>query len=154
MKAFFVHIGYLVLLMIAAVLLQVYYEGLLPWLLGKRLAGATWLTLSSYETMIGLLICLILWVVGLVGMPWRMHKRFRATANLFIYGIAGLFVTTFTMVPTGLGALFFYNRGLWIIALPFRIVELIIAISLLLGLLVWVFGLIVTFLSSPENTDG
>lgn len=153
MKAFLIHLVLLAYIIILGVLIGLYYEYGLPWLISKRIVGATWLYWSCYETTLGWYLSIILWLIGLAGMPWRYHLRFRRSAMVFTQGIIGLFVSTLTMLPLSYSALILYDKGLWYLALPFRILEICIAIAVLIGLLLWLFMLIRVFTMSPIHED-
>jgi hypothetical protein len=95
----------------------------------------------------------VLWFVCLFGLPFRWHYRFRAAAMYYASGVLGLGGGTAAVIVPGFISLWFYKSGIWPIGMVFRLIEIGAAITVLIGLAVWIFGMVYAMFIPCEKED-
>ena len=77
-------------------------------------------------------------IISLFGLPCRWHGRFRYAAMFYAFGVLGLGGGVAAVAVPGFISMWFYKHGIWPVGMIFRLVEIVAAIGVLFGLVVWV----------------
>jgi hypothetical protein len=152
MKKLSIHIGIGIGLLFLSCLAGLIFEAALDLLDKIGIVGASWLHLAGWELGIGTIVFFILWVISLFGLPFRWHNRFHQAAIMYAVGFLGLGAGVAGVVVPGFISLWFYKNSMWPIGMIFRLVELGACITVLSGLLVWIFYMVYTMFI-PEKTS-
>lgn len=153
MKKLCIHVGIGIGILVLSCFVSHIFNVVLDWLDKRGIVGASWLGLATWEFAIGTIVIFILWVISLFGLLCRWHGRFRQAVLMYANGILGLWGGVAGVIIPGFISLWFYKKGIWPIGMIFRIVEIGACITVLLGLLVWIFYMIYAmFIPSESET--
>lgn len=153
MKKLCIHIGIGIGLLFLSCLAGLIFEATLYLLDKIGIIGASWLRLADWELGIGTIVFCILWVISLFGLLFRWHNRFRQASIMYAVGFLGLGAGVAVVVVPGFISLWFYKNSMWPIGMIFRLVEIGACITVLSGLLVWIFSMVYAMFIPEETTE-
>jgi len=153
MKKLCVHLGIGIGLFVLSYFAPKIFNAALDWLDKSGIVGASWLGLASLELAIGTIVIFVLWIICLFGLPFKWHDRFRSSAMYYACGVSGLGGGLAAVIVLGFISLWFYKRGIWPVGMVFRLIEIGTAITVLIGLAFWIFGMVYAMFIPCEKND-
>ncbi len=151
MKKLCIHIGIGIGLFILFYFAGLIFNVSMDWLDNRGIVGASWLGLATWELMIGMIVILALWIITLFGLPFGWHDRFHKAAMNCVGVVFVLGGGVVAVAILGLISLWFYGKGLWPVGMIFRLVEIGAALSVLVCLGFYIFGMVYAMFLPSEN---